>query len=139
MFRAASALLLATTILGSPAIAADVSSEASVEQGETIVVTGQREEYGVKSTSTATKTNTDIKDIPQALTIISESQIEDQQLRSIADVLYFVPARRPAPAKATATRSRCAATTPPPIFSSTACATTSNISATSITSTGSRC
>ena len=47
------------------------------------------------STSTATKTPTDIKDIPQALTVISESQIEDQQLRSIADVLYFVPGATP--------------------------------------------
>ena len=48
-----------------------------------------------RSTSTATKTNTDIKDIPQALTVISESQIEDQALRSIADVLTFVPGATP--------------------------------------------
>ena len=65
------------------------------EAGETIVVTGQREEYGVRSTSTATKTDTDIKDIPQAMTVISESQIEDQELRSIADVLMFVPGATP--------------------------------------------
>jgi len=61
------------------------------DAGETIVVTGKREEYGVRSTSTATKTNTDIMDIPQALTVISESQIEDQNLRSIADVMLYVP------------------------------------------------
>ena len=65
------------------------------ESDKDIVVTGQREEYGVKSTSTATKTDTDVKDIPQALTVISESQIEDQQLRSIADILYFVPGGTP--------------------------------------------
>lgn len=94
MFRASSALLLATTMLAWPASAAEVSSEAS-DQGETIVVTGQRDEYGVKSTSTATRTNTDIKDIPQALTVVSESQIEDQQLRSMADLLYFVPGATP--------------------------------------------
>jgi catecholate siderophore receptor len=91
MYRAPLAALLATNMLATPAWAAD----ASAEQGETIVVTGQRDEYGVKSTSTATRTNTDIKDIPQALTVISESQIEDQQLRSIADVLYFVPGATP--------------------------------------------
>ena len=79
----------------SPALAAETSTDISTEQGETIVVTGQRQEYGVKATSTATKTNTDIKDIPQALTVISESQIEDQQLRSIADVIYFVPGATP--------------------------------------------
>jgi catecholate siderophore receptor len=96
MFRASSALLLATTMLASPAIAADANSEASAaDQAEIIVVTGQREEYGVKATSTATKTNTDILDIPQSLTVVSESQIEDQQLRSIADLLYFVPGATP--------------------------------------------
>ncbi|MGH6730095.1 MAG: TonB-dependent receptor, partial [Sphingomicrobium sp.] len=95
MFRASAAALLATSMFVSPALAADTSAETSAEQGETIVVTGQRQEYGVKATSTATKTNTDIKDIPQALTVISESQIEDQQLRSIADVIYFVPGATP--------------------------------------------
>jgi catecholate siderophore receptor len=96
MFRASVAAVLVTTCLAvSPAFAADADAagtEASAaDLQDPIVVTGQREEYGVRSTSTATKTNTDIKDIPQALTVISESQVEDQQLRSIADVMYFVP------------------------------------------------
>jgi len=95
MFRASLASLLATTMLAPPAFAAETSAETTADQGETVVVTGQRLEYGVKSTSTATKTNTEIKDIPQAMTVISESQIEDQQLRSIADVLYFVPGATP--------------------------------------------
>ena len=34
---------------------------------------------------------TDIRNIPQALTIVSSSQIEDQQLRSVGDLLLFVP------------------------------------------------
>ncbi|HEX8535397.1 MAG TPA: TonB-dependent siderophore receptor, partial [Allosphingosinicella sp.] len=59
------------------------------------VVTGQREEYGVKSTRTGTRTDTEIKDIPQAMTVISEAQIEDQALRSIADVLTYVPGAMP--------------------------------------------
>ncbi|MEO6581674.1 MAG: TonB-dependent siderophore receptor [Sphingomicrobium sp.] len=63
--------------------------------GDVIVVTGQRPEYGARTTSTATRTNTAIKDIPQALTVISESQIEDQALHSIADVLMFVPGATP--------------------------------------------
>src|ERR687894_996579 len=70
------------------------SAEAS-KQGEAIVVTGQRPEYGARSTGSATRTNTAIKDIPQALTVISESQIEDQGLRSIADLLTFVPGATP--------------------------------------------
>ena len=85
----AAALLASTT----PAFAEGDSIDGVelADAGEVIVVTGQRAEYGVRSTSTATKTPTDIKDIPQALTIISESQIEDQNLRSIADVMLYVP------------------------------------------------
>ncbi len=71
-----------------PVYGADSADAA--DQGQ-IIVTGQRTEYGVRKTSTATKTNTDVRDIPQALSVISEGQIEDQQLRSIADLLNFVP------------------------------------------------
>src|SRR5687768_13619656 len=94
MFRALSVSLLATIAFAAPAWAADVSADAA-DNADPIIVVGQREEYGVKSTSTATKTDTDIKDIPQALSVISEAQIEDQQLRSIADALYFVPGATP--------------------------------------------
>ena len=71
-----------------PVYAADAADAAT---GEQIVVTGQRVEYGVRSTNAATKTSTDIINIPQALTVISEGQIEDQQLRSISELLNFVP------------------------------------------------
>ena len=92
MFRASVAALLATTsLIASPALAAEIGAGAAraetADANDPIVVVGQREEYGVKSTSTATKTNTDVKDIPQALPVVSEAQIEAQQLRSIADVL----------------------------------------------------
>jgi catecholate siderophore receptor len=97
MYRVSAAALLAATILATPAFAADAESSAAeaAELQDPIVVIGQRDEYGIQSTSTATKTDTQIKDIPQALTVISEAQIEDQQLRSIADVLYFVPGATP--------------------------------------------
>jgi catecholate siderophore receptor len=76
-----------------PVFAADAVAEASASAADQreIVVHGQRIEYGVKSTSTATKTNTDVKNIPQALTVVSSGQIADQQLRSISDLLNFVP------------------------------------------------
>jgi catecholate siderophore receptor len=81
-----------------PAFAGETLSgetENAAASSDTIVVTGQRSEYGVRSTSTATRTNTDIRNIPQALTVISESQIEDQALRSISDILLFVPGATP--------------------------------------------
>jgi len=76
--------------------AADADAVAAAAAEPVIVVTGQRPEYGAKSTTTATKTNTDILDIPQALTVISEKQIEDQAIRSVAELLTFVPGASPA-------------------------------------------
>jgi hypothetical protein len=80
--------------LAAPAFANDVGvrDEADVQ---TIVVTGQREEYGAVSTRSATRTETPLRNVPQAITVISESQIEDQALRSIADVLNYVPGATP--------------------------------------------
>jgi catecholate siderophore receptor len=74
-----------------PAFATEPSADASADAGPEIVVTGERLPYGVKVTSSATKTNTDVRNIPQALTIVSSAQIADQQLRSVADLLNFVP------------------------------------------------
>ena len=70
---------------------ADTAADASTEEAAPIVVVGEHVKYGVKSTSTATKTNTDVKDIPQAMTTVTSQQIEDQQLRSVGDLLLFVP------------------------------------------------
>ncbi len=76
-----------------PVFATDAGAGAATETDDQreIVVTGERQKSAADATSTATKTNTDIKDIPQALTIVSEKQIADQQLRSVADLLNFVP------------------------------------------------
>ncbi len=74
--------------------AATVNAEAD-ESSQTITVTGQRPEYGVKSTTTATRTDTPVRNIPQAMSVVSEAQIQDQSLRSVADLLFFVPGATP--------------------------------------------
>ena len=98
MHRLIAGTLTAALACGAgPVLAADTAAAGAADaadQGE-IVVTGQRREYGVRSTSTATRTNTDVKNIAQALTVVSEGQIEDQQLRSLAELLYFVPGASP--------------------------------------------
>ena len=83
--------------LATPAMAADAGEAVDALEGadQSITVTGQRSEYGVAATRTATRTDTAIKDIPQSISVISESQIEDQALRSIADVLMYVPGATP--------------------------------------------
>ncbi|NUT00693.1 MAG: TonB-dependent siderophore receptor [Sphingomonas sp.] len=87
--------LAATSDAEPGAAAASASAASTAAADQTIVVTGQRGEYGAKKTSTATKTNTDIRNIPQALTVISEKQIEDQSIRSVAELLTFVPGATP--------------------------------------------
>src|SRR5687768_9067824 len=81
--------------IASPALAAEVAAEAAPPEEE-IVVEGQRPGYGAVEIVTATKTATPVKDVPQALTVITKAQIDDQQLRSIADLLTFVPGASPA-------------------------------------------
>ena len=73
-----------------PACAAETAHSAALEAAP-IVVTGEHVAYGVKVTSSATRTATDIRNVPQAVTIVSSQQIEDQQLRSVGDLLLFVP------------------------------------------------
>ncbi|HET8534124.1 MAG TPA: TonB-dependent receptor plug domain-containing protein, partial [Sphingomicrobium sp.] len=93
-FVGVSILALLASAAATPAFAADAGSSvlaAGAADSLPIIVTGTRTEYGVRKTSTATKTNTDVKDIPQALTVVSSGQIEDQQLRSVGDMLLFVP------------------------------------------------
>ncbi|HEY0413576.1 MAG TPA: TonB-dependent siderophore receptor [Allosphingosinicella sp.] len=85
---AASAVLLG---LASPILAAEAALDAAYDEADPIVVTGSRETYSVGQTSTATRTPTDLIDVPQAVSIVTERQIDDQALQSIADVLRYVP------------------------------------------------
>ncbi len=64
---------------------------AALDMAEPIIVIGQRGGYDAKRSSTATKTDTDLKDVPQAVSVITSEQVADQAMRSVADVLRYVP------------------------------------------------
>ncbi|HWU92384.1 MAG TPA: TonB-dependent siderophore receptor [Sphingomicrobium sp.] len=81
---------LAAVLASTSGTAVDTSG-AGAEAPGSIVVTGRQVKYGVRKTSTATKTDTDVKDVPQALTVVTSQQIQDQQLRSVGDLLAYVP------------------------------------------------
>lgn len=83
--------LLATLACGASPVFASNTAGDGAHVAARIVVTGERVHYGVRTTSTATKTSTNVRDIPQALTTITKEQIEDQQLRSVGDLLLYVP------------------------------------------------
>jgi catecholate siderophore receptor len=80
------ALALAASATDATPAAAAVDAEV-----DPIVVTGTRIGYKPSETSTATRTPTDLKDVPQAVTIVTEQQIDDQALRSMGDLLRYVP------------------------------------------------
>ena len=90
--RSVSILALAAGI-ATPAHAVDLDAAALEAEapGETIIVTGKPDSYKTDETSTATRTPTDLKDVPQAVSVVTEKQIDDQGMLSIADVLRYVP------------------------------------------------
>ena len=47
--------------------------------------------YGINTISSATKTPTPIRDIPQSISVVSKEQIRDQSMASITDVVAYVP------------------------------------------------
>jgi len=87
----ASTALSALTMATAPALA----EEAGDAQGRSylpgeIVVSGEREGYGVDDGSSATKTPTPILDVPQAMTVLTRDQIEDQNVTQLGEALRFV-------------------------------------------------
>lgn len=47
--------------------------------------------YAVKSSKSATKTDTELKEIPQSVSVVTKQQIEDQKARTIAEALRYTP------------------------------------------------
>ncbi|HEV2746579.1 MAG TPA: TonB-dependent siderophore receptor [Allosphingosinicella sp.] len=88
--RSTTAFALACAF-AAPAQAADDSAAGEAQDPGVIIVTGQRDQYGLEATSTATRTPTELNDIPQAISVVTEAQVDDQAMRSIADVLRYVP------------------------------------------------
>ncbi|MBC3882885.1 TonB-dependent siderophore receptor [Undibacterium sp. LX40W] len=58
---------------------------------EVQVTSDKEQKYLVKQTSTATKTDTLLRDTPQAITVVSQELIRDQAMQSMADVIRYVP------------------------------------------------
>lgn len=80
------ALAVAATLSASPAFANDAPVLPQV------TVLGVAEQgYAQQSTSTATKTDTLLRDTPQAITVITRELINDQAMTSMADALRYIP------------------------------------------------
>ena len=64
---------------------------ASGDEPIELVVTGEQDGYNVPDASTATKTDTPRRDIPQAIEVVPQQVIRDQQANRLIDVLKNVP------------------------------------------------
>jgi catecholate siderophore receptor len=47
--------------------------------------------YDVLAISTATRTLTPLRDVPQSITVVSQELMRDQGMTSVADVVRYVP------------------------------------------------
>jgi len=57
---------------------------------QSVEVTGTRS-YGTPAISSATRTLTPLRDVPQAVTVINQELIRDQAMSSMADAIRYVP------------------------------------------------
>jgi catecholate siderophore receptor len=81
-------LILGASAAVAPAQAAE---NAEANAAPEIVVTGTRNSYSAGPITSATRTQTDPRDVPQAVGIVTGAQIEDQGFRSMGDLLHTVP------------------------------------------------
>lgn len=85
----ARAIVLMTTAMTSAAVAPAFGQQFEGE--DSITVIGRRPAYTEDATSTATRTDTPLRDVPQSVSVITNDLIDDQGMRSMADVVRYVP------------------------------------------------
>lgn len=58
---------------------------------DSMEVVEQRDSYRVERSKVATKTDTPLRNIPQSISVVTDEQIRDQDMQSMADVVRYVP------------------------------------------------
>ncbi len=73
--------------------AADAAAADADADGENrdIIVTGRVDGYRTITTTSGTKTDTAILDVPQSIAVVTARQLSDQQIRSVADLVRLTP------------------------------------------------
>jgi len=84
-------LLAGTAALLPVSAQAEEDDPQRVYLPDDIIVTGELEGYVGEDGSTATRTPTPIIDVPQAITVITADQLQDQGVTQLGDALRFVP------------------------------------------------
>lgn len=90
--RNATLVALAPLILALASQEAMAANAADAPQVSDVTVIAPRDDaYRAASTTTATKTDTPLRDVPQAVTVITDELIRDQAMQTMADVVRYVP------------------------------------------------
>ena len=91
-YRFCRAALAASAALGPLGWAAPALAEAAADdEAPAIIVYGRPDGYDIEKTPTATKTQTPLIDVPQAISVISREQLDDQAIATLGDALRYVP------------------------------------------------
>ena len=93
---ACSALCLAPAVLGAQdsTAARKTPRDSTAQAVQGVVVKAavpRRAGYAPRRTTTATKTDTPLRDVPQAVTVVGRELIADQAMQGMADVVRYVP------------------------------------------------
>ncbi|MEK6541973.1 MAG: TonB-dependent siderophore receptor [Pseudomonadota bacterium] len=80
---------IAMALVATPALAEEALEEDA--QSGDIIVTGRDDGYRTVTTTSGTKTDTPILDVPQSIAVVTSDQIADQQIRSMSDLVRLVP------------------------------------------------
>lgn len=83
--------MLAASVCGNVALAADAVLSPVLVQGQVERADGPVQGYRATRSATFTKTDTPLKEVPASITVVPENVIEDQAMRSISEVLRYVP------------------------------------------------
>jgi catecholate siderophore receptor len=80
-------------LLPADSVRADTAAPArrATRELERVRVTAARSRYVARSTRSSTRTDTPLRDVPQAATVLTREAIADQSMQSMADVVRFVP------------------------------------------------
>ena len=90
--RAPTLIALAPIILLVGTLPVRAEEDADAGTVSAVVVTAPRDvDYSATRTSTATRTDTPLRDVPQAITVITDELIRDQSMQSMGDVVRYVP------------------------------------------------
>lgn len=94
--RRAPLFLALATLMAAPAFAANDDDSVKRDRAkdvDAVIVVGQRylPDYNVRQTRSATKTNTALLNVPQAVTVITDKLAADQGLSTLSETFRYMP------------------------------------------------